>query len=168
MLLMDSVLSFPTVLLAITMVAVFGYGITQVMLAVGVIYSPVFARIVRAEALSLSGETYVVASRALGTTPLRTIVLHIIPNMVPRLLVQGSATFALAVVIEASLSFLGLGAQPPTASWGLMLKDARSYLLQAPWLAVFPGVAIGLTVFCFNYLGDVLAERFGLSRARSS
>jgi len=166
MLLMDSVLSFPTVLLAITMVAVLGYGVSQVMLAVGIIYSPVFARIVRAEALSLSAETYVIASRSLGTRGIRTVFLHIIPNMIPRLLVQGSATFALAVVIEASLSFLGLGTQPPEASWGLMLKDARTYLLQAPWLALFPGIAIGLTVFSFNYLGDILAEHFGIERTR--
>ncbi len=162
MLLMDSVLSFPTVLLAITVVAVLGYGVAQVMLAVGVIYSPVFARIVRAETLSLKEQTFVLASRALGSSLLRTVGSHILPNMLPRLLVQASATFSLAVVIESSLSFLGLGTQPPNASWGLMLKDSRSYLLQAPWLAIYPGIAIALTVFSFNFVGDVMAEKFGV------
>lgn len=162
MLVADSILSFPTVLLAITVVAVLGYGVAQVMLAVGVIFSPVFARIVRAETLALKEQTYVLASRALGSSWLRTVATHMLPNMLPRLLVQASATFALAIVIEASLSFLGLGTQPPTASWGLMLKDARSYLLQAPWLAVYPGVSIGLTVFCFNFIGDTIAERYGV------
>ncbi|WP_455382891.1 ABC transporter permease [Salinispira pacifica] len=162
MLIADSILSFPTVLLAITVVAVLGYGVAQVMLAVGVIFSPVFARIVRAETLALKEQTYVLASRALGSSLFRTVATHILPNMLPRLLVQASVTFALAIVIEASLSFLGLGTQPPNASWGLMLKDARSYLLQAPWLAIYPGIALGVTVFCFNFIGDTVAERYGL------
>jgi peptide/nickel transport system permease protein len=167
MLLMDAVLSFPTVLLAITVVSVFGYGLVQVMAAVGVIFTPVFARLVRAETLAVKREEYVEASRALGTAPLRTVTLHILPNVLPKIIVQASITFALAVVIEASLSFLGLGTQPPDPSWGLMLKNARNYLLRAPWLALYPGIAVALTVLSLNVIADVLAERFSAtSRAR--
>jgi peptide/nickel transport system permease protein len=157
MLLMDSLLSFPTVLLAITVVTVFGYGLAQVMIAIGIIYSPVFARLVRAETLAIKAEGYVESSRALGTGTLRIVGLHILPNMLPKLIVQCSITFAVSVVVEASLSYLGLGTQPPNPSWGLMLKDSRNYLLQAPWLALYPGLAVGLTVFSFNTLGDALA-----------
>ncbi len=160
MLLMDSLLSFPTVLLAITVVSFLGYGLVQVMVAVGVIYSPVFARLVRAEALSIKTEGYVEASRALGTPILKIVFKHILPNLLGKVVVQCSITFALSVVIEASLSYLGLGTQPPTPSWGLMLKDARNYLIQAPWMAVYPGLALALTVFSFNILGDSLSERF--------
>jgi peptide/nickel transport system permease protein len=159
MLLMDSLLSFPTVLLAITVVSFLGYGLVQVMCAIGVIYSPVFARLVRAETLSIKTEGYVEASRALGTPIFKIVFKHILPNLLGKVVVQCSITFALSVVIEASLSYLGLGTQPPTPSWGLMLKDARNYLIQAPWMAVYPGLALALTVFCFNILGDTLSER---------
>jgi peptide/nickel transport system permease protein len=159
MLLMDSLLSFPTVLLAITVVSFLGYGLTQVMIAVGVIYSPTFARLVRAETLALKTEGFVEASHSLGTPLIRVVIKHIIPNLLGKVVVQCSITFALTVVIEASLSYLGLGAQPPTPSWGLMLKDARDYLVQAPWMALYPGIALALTVLCFNVLGDALSER---------
>jgi ABC-type dipeptide/oligopeptide/nickel transport system permease subunit len=158
MLLMDGLLSFPTIILAITVVSVFGYGLTQVMVAVGVIFSPVFARLVRAETLAITAEGYVESAHALGTPLWRIIRLHIMPNMLPKLIVQCSIIFALAVAIEASLSFLGLGTQPPNPSWGLMLKDARNYLFQAPWLAIYPGLAIALTVLAFNLTGDALSE----------
>lgn len=158
MLLMDSILSFPTILLAIAVVTFFNYGLVQVMTAIGIIYSPVFARIVRAETLSIKAEGFVESSRALGTRPLKMVFLHYLPNMAGKIVVQCAITFALSVVVEASLSYLGLGAQPPNASWGLMLKDARNYLHIAPWLAVFPGVAIAVTVLSFNILGDTLVE----------
>lgn len=163
MLVMDAVLSFPTVLLAITVVTIFGYGLAQVMVAVGVIFTPVFARLVRAETLAVKREEYVEASRALGSPPLRTIRLHILPNVLPQIVVQASITFALAVVIEASLSFLGLGTQPPNPSWGLMLKDARNYLLRAPGLALYPGIAVALTVLSLNIIADRLSNRFSAS-----
>jgi ABC-type dipeptide/oligopeptide/nickel transport system permease subunit len=159
MLLMDSVLSFPTVLLSITVVSLFGYGLPQVMTAIGIVFAPVFARIVRAETKSLMTEGFVESSRALGTRRIKIVIRHVLPNMLPDLIVQSTVLFALAVVIEASLSFLGLGTQPPNPSWGLMLKDARSYLFQAPWLAVFPGIALAATVFSFNFIGDVFAEK---------
>jgi ABC-type dipeptide/oligopeptide/nickel transport system permease subunit len=158
MLIMDGVLSFPTVLLAITVVSVFGYGLVQVMLALGVIFSPLFARTVRAETLSIKAEAYVESSRALGSPLWKTVVLHVLPNMLPKVIVLASTTFALSVAIEASLSYLGLGTQPPEPSWGLMLKDARNYLTRAPWLAIYPGLAIALTVFSFNVIGDTLSE----------
>lgn len=159
MLVMDSLLSFPTVLLAITVVSFLGYGLTQVMVAIGVIYSPTFARMVRAETLSIKTEEYVEASRALGSPVILIVFRHIIPNLLGKVIVQSAMTFALAVVVEASLSYLGLGSQPPAASWGLMLKDARNYLLQAPWMALYPGMALAFTVLCFNVIGDSLSER---------
>lgn len=160
MLIMDSILSFPTILLAITVVSFMGYGLVQVMIALGVISSPVFARLVRAETLAIKSEGYIEASRALGTGPVKIVFRHIIPNIVSRVIVQCSLTFAQAVVVEASLSFLGVGIQPPAASWGLMLKDARNYLIQAPWMAIFPGLVLALTVLSFNLVGDSLSERF--------
>jgi len=159
MLLMDSLLSFPTILLAITVVSFLGYGLLQVMIAIGVIFSPVFARLVRAEALVIKTEGYVEASRSLGSPIIKIVFKHIIPNLLGKVVVQCSITFALTVVIEASLSYLGLGTQPPTPSWGLMLKDARNYLALAPWMAIYPGLALALTVFCFNIMGDVLSEK---------
>jgi ABC-type dipeptide/oligopeptide/nickel transport system permease subunit len=159
MLLMDSLLSFPTILLAITVVSFLGYGLLQVMIAIGVIFSPVFARLVRAEALVIKTEGYVEASRSLGSPTIKIVYKHIIPNLLGKVVVQCSITFALTVVIEASLSYLGLGTQPPTPSWGLMLKDARNYLALAPWMAIYPGLALALTVFCFNIMGDVLSEK---------
>ena len=159
MLLMDSLLSFPTILLAITVVSFLGYGLLQVMLAIGVIFSPVFARLVRAETLAIKTESYVEASRALGSPIIKTVIKHIIPNLLGKVIVQCSITFALTVVIEASLSYLGLGTQPPNPSWGLMLKDARNYLAQAPWMAIYPGMALALTVLSFNILGDTMSER---------
>ncbi len=158
MLMMDALLSFPTVLLAITVVTVLGYGLPQVMVAMGVIFAPVFARLVRAETLSIKTEGYVESSRALGTPPAKMIYLHLFPNMAGRIVVQCAVVFALSVVIESSLSYLGLGTQPPDPSWGLMLKDARNYLLHSAHLAVFPGLAIALTVLSFNMLGDAVSD----------
>ena len=159
MLLMDSLLSFPTILLAITVVSFLGYGLLQVMLAIGIIFSPVFARLVRAETLAIKTEAYVEASRSLGSPIVKTVYKHILPNLLGKVIVQCSITFALTVVIEASLSYLGLGSQPPDPSWGLMLKDARNYLVLAPWMAIYPGLALALTVLCFNILGDTLSEK---------
>jgi len=159
MLFMDSILSFPTILLAITVVSFLGYGLVQVMLALGIISSPVFARLIRAETLSIKTEGYVEAARALGTPIIKIVFKHIIPNLLGKVVVQCSITFALSIVIEASLSYLGVGTQPPVASWGLMLKDARNYLVQAPWLAIYPGLCLALTVLAFNVIGDTLSER---------
>jgi ABC-type dipeptide/oligopeptide/nickel transport system permease subunit len=160
MLFLDGILSFPTVLLAITVISLFGYGLVQVMIAIGIVFTPVFARIVRAETKSLMTEGFVESSRALGTRRVKIVIRHILPNMLPDLIIQAAILFATAIVIEASLSFLGLGVQPPAPSWGLMLKDARNYLFQAPHLAIIPGIALAATVFSLNFVGDVLAEKF--------
>ena len=165
MLVMDALLSFPTILLAITVVTFLGYGLLQVMIAIGVIFSPVFARLVRAEALSIKTEGYVESSRALGTPIGKMVILHFLPNMAGKVVVQCATIFALSVVIESSLSYLGLGTQPPNPSWGLMLKDARNYLLHSPHLAVFPGLAIAFTVLSFNVLGDSVADLLNPQRS---
>jgi peptide/nickel transport system permease protein len=157
MIVMDAVLSFPTVLLAITIVAAFGYGLGQVTVALGIVFVPVYARLVRGEVMIIREEPFVEASKALGTGPVRRVVLHFLPNMLPKLIVQSAVTFAFAVSIEAALSFLGLGTQPPNPSWGLMLKDARNYLFQSPWLALFPGLALAWMILTFNLLGDLLS-----------
>ncbi|HNP92638.1 MAG: ABC transporter permease [Spirochaetia bacterium] len=158
MLFMDSLLSFPTILLAITVVSFLGYGIVQVMLALGIISSPIFARLIRAETLAIKTEGYIEAARALGTSSFKIAFKHIIPNLLGKVAVQCSLTFGQAIVIESSLSYLGVGTQPPDASWGLMLKDARNYLIQAPWMAIYPGLCLALTVLAFNIIGDSLAE----------
>jgi peptide/nickel transport system permease protein len=157
MIVMDAVLSFPTVLLAITIVAAFGYGLGQVTVALGIVFVPVYARLVRGEVMAIREEPFVEASKALGTGAFRRVLLHFIPNMLPKLVVQSAVTFAFAVSIEAALSFLGLGTQPPNPSWGLMLKDARNYLFQSPWLAYFPGLALAWMILTFNLLGDLLS-----------
>ena len=129
------------------------------MAAIGLVYSPVFARLVRAETLAVRSEGYVESSVALGT-PLHLVVMrHILPNISGKIVVQSAATFSLAIVVEASLAYVGLGTQPPDPSWGLMLKDARAHLALAPWLAVYPGLALAATVLAVNVLGDALSER---------
>jgi peptide/nickel transport system permease protein len=160
MLIMDAILSFPTILLAITILAMFPGGVISLTVAIGVVFIPVFARLIRSETRAVITEGYYEASRALGSGILRSMSLHLLPNILPRVLVQASITFALAVVIESSLSFLGLGPPPPSPSWGIMLKDARNFLSYAPWLSLIPGAAIGLTVFGFNLLADALSEMF--------
>lgn len=157
----DAVLSFPTILLAITVVSVLEYGMLQVGLAIGVVFVPVFIRLVRAETKAIREEGYYRSSRALGSTLRRTIMLHVLPNVLPRVVVQATITFALAIVIESSLAYLGLGTQPPNPSWGLMLRDARNAMFHAPWLSVFPGLFLASTVFSLNFLGDRLAEYLG-------
>ena len=159
MLLMDGMLSFPAVLLAVTVVAMFGYGLLQVTSAIGLVFSPVLARVIRAETLVLKGEGYVESARALGTPAPVIVLRHILPNMAGKIIVQCSLFFALAVVVEAGLSYLGLGSQPPSPSWGLMLKDARNYVFRAAWLALYPGLAVAMTVLSFNILGDTLSDR---------
>ena len=161
----DSLLSFPTILLALTVVTFLGYGLSQVMLALGVLFSPVFARMVRVETLALRQEGYIEAAHVLGTGWPKLIVHHLLPNMAGKLVVQGAIVFASSVVVEASLSYLGLGIQPPNPSWGLMLKDARNHMLTAPYLAVWPGLFIAMTVLSFTVIGDWFSER--TSRRRS-
>jgi peptide/nickel transport system permease protein len=157
--LMNVILSFPTVLLAITVIAAFGNGLFQVMGALGVVFTPIFARLVRAEVRSLKTRPFVLASQLLGASLSKVVRFHLFPMLLPRLLAQAATTAALAIGIEASLSFLGLGTQPPTPSWGIMLKDARSYLLTAPWMALAPGGAMALTIASLHLLADSYSRR---------
>jgi peptide/nickel transport system permease protein len=166
MTLMDGVLAFPTILAAMTVVAVLGFGLGPVTLALAAVYSPVFARLVRVECMAIKDESYVLASRSLGYRWPWIVTMHIIPNIAGKIIVQAATVFALAISVEASLSYLGLGTQPPNASWGLMLKDARNYIALAPWLCVYPGLAVFLTVLASSLVGDGLARRLGIGPSR--
>lgn len=155
---MDVVFAFPVMLLALAIVAVLGPGLGPAMVAIAVVYTPFFARITRASVLTVRDETYVRAARSFGAGPLRIIVFHVLPNVLSPVIVQTSLSLAFAVLSEAALSFLGLGVQPPTPSWGRMLFDGRGFIGQAWWMAFFPGLAIFATVLSFNLVGDALRD----------
>jgi peptide/nickel transport system permease protein len=155
---MDVIFSFPVMLLALAIVAMLGPGIVPAMLAIAVVYMPIFARITRASVLTVREETYIRAARSIGAGNLRIMRLHVLPNIMAALIVQTSLSLAFAVLTEASLSFLGLGVQPPTPSWGRMLFDGRGFVTQAWWMAVFPGMAIFLTVLALNLVGDAMRD----------
>ena len=155
-LLVDALWSFPTLVLALAIAASLGPGLTNAMLAIGVVFTPIFARLVRGQTLSVRERDYVVAAQALGAAPGRLMLRHIWPNVTAPIIVQTSLLVASAIVVEAALSFLGLGIEPPTASWGSMLKAGYQYMQQAPWLSFAPGAAIFVTVLAFNLLGDGL------------
>jgi peptide/nickel transport system permease protein len=154
----DAMLSFPFLVLALAMAAVLGAGLDKAMIAIGIVFTPAFMRLARAQVLSEREQHYVEAARALGAGDGRIIRRHILPNIVSPVLVQASLSTAAAITAEAALSFLGLGTQPPTPSWGSMLNIAQAYLAIAPWMAVWPGLAIFLTVLALNLLGDGLRE----------
>ncbi|SDN57183.1 ABC transporter permease [Geodermatophilus sp. DSM 45219] len=155
---MDILFAFPAVLLAIAVLAVRGPGSGNTALAIGIVYVPVFARVTRASVLGVREEVYVRASRSVGASDWRLLTRHVLPNAAPPIIVQTSVSLAFAVLAEAALSFLGLGTQPPNPSWGLMLAEGRGFIDLAWWLAFFPGMAIFLTVLCFNLLGDGLRD----------
>ncbi|WP_236833441.1 ABC transporter permease [Blastococcus sp. MG754427] len=155
---MDMLFAFPAVLLAIAVLAVRGPGSGNTALAIGIVYTPIFARVTRASVLGVREEVYVRASRSVGASDWRILTRHILPNAAPPIIVQTSISLAFAVLAEAALSFLGLGTQPPNPSWGLMLAEGRGFIELAWWLAFFPGMAIFLTVLCFNLLGDGLRD----------
>lgn len=156
--LMDVLFAFPPILLAIVIAAVLGSGLTNAMIAIGVIYLPRLVRITRGPVLALRQIEFVEATRALGATHLRIVLTHILPNILGVLLVQISLNLSTAILAEAALSFLGLGAQPPIPTWGGMLNDGRLFTQIAPWLSLYPGLAISLTVLGFNLLGDGLRD----------
>ena len=156
--LMDAVYGFPAVLSALLVAAVFGPGLLISMVAVGIASVPVFARLTRASVLTLKGQEFVVAARALGAGDLTLLGRHVLPNTVSPLVVQATISFPIAILAEAALSYLGLGTQPPNPSWGSMLRDAQNFLARSPWYAVFPGGAIALAVLGFNLLGDGLRD----------
>jgi ABC-type dipeptide/oligopeptide/nickel transport system permease subunit len=155
----DIFLAFPSLLLAIGISAVMPPGLVSAMLAITLVGWAGFARLVRGLALSLKEQTYVEASRALGARPSRILYKHILPNALPLILVAGSLRVGGFILLEAALSFLGLGVQPPTPTWGSMISLNRAYNNSAPWMVIFPGLAISITVISFNILGDFLRDK---------
>jgi len=154
----DAMLAIPFLILAIALAAFLGPSLENAMIAIGVTATPVFVRISRGATMDAATNDYVEAARALGNPPWRVAVRHVLPNIVPPLMVQATLAIAGAIIAEAALSFLGLGQQPPAPSWGSMLNSAQRFLTQAPWLAVFPGAAIFLVVLSFNLVGDGLRD----------
>lgn len=150
----DALLSFPFLILAVALAAAFGPSLTNAMIAIGIASAPTFVRLTRGQALAVRAEEYVQAATASGARDARVLLMHVLPNCLAPLLVQGTLTIASAIIAESSLSFLGLGVQPPTPSWGGMLNVAKNFMNQAPWMAVWPGLAIFVTVLAFNLLGD--------------
>jgi len=154
----DAMLACPFLILAIALAAFLGPSLGNAMIAIGVTAMPIFVRLTRGQVLSVKAEDYVEAARAVGNPHWRIAFRHILPNVLPQLLVQATLTIAAAIIAEASLSFLGLGQQPPAPSWGSMLNAAQRFLSNAPWMAVWPGLTIFITVLSFNLLGDGLRD----------
>jgi ABC-type dipeptide/oligopeptide/nickel transport system permease subunit len=156
--LMDAVLSFPPLVLALALGAVLGAGLAGVLIALGVVYTPTFARLMRGQVLSVKTRDYVEAARALGASGWWIARHHVLPNAATPIVVQASLSVAFAILAEASLSFLGLGVQPPAASWGSMINAGRGYLQQAPWIVFGPGAALFVTVVGLNFVGDAIRD----------
>jgi len=154
----DSLYGFPPVITAVLITSLFGPGLVNSMIAIGLFNIPIFARLTRGNFLSIKERQFVEAARASGRSDLSIIARHILPNLSSPIIVQASTQFALAILAEAALSYLGLGVQPPHPSWGLMLKQAQSFMSLSPWPAIFPGLAIVLTVLGFNLTGDGLRD----------
>lgn len=154
----DAMLAIPFLILAIALAAFLGPNLRNAMIAIGISTAPVFMRVARAATLDVKTQDFIEAAIAVGNPPWRTALRHVVPNIVAPVLVQGTLSVATAIIAEASLSFLGLGEQPPQPSWGSMLNAAQQFLTQAPWLAIFPGLAIFLVVLGFNLMGDGLRD----------
>jgi len=154
----DAMLACPFLILAIALAAFLGPSLRNAMIAIGISATPIFIRLTRGQVLSVKVEDYVEAARAMGNPPWRIALVHILPNILPALLVQATLSIAAAIIAEAALSFLGLGQQPPAPSWGSMLNAAQRFLTSAPWMAIWPGLAIFLVVLSFNLVGDGLRD----------
>jgi peptide/nickel transport system permease protein len=157
---MDVILAFPYILLAIAVVAILGPGLQNAMVAIGIVYVPHYARVVRGVVLSVRARDYVEAARALCASDNRVMWQHVLPNALAPVIVQTTLNVGTAIIDTAGLSFLGLGTQPPTPDWGNMLSAGRSYVIDSPWIATFPGLAILITVLAFNLMGDALRDAF--------
>jgi peptide/nickel transport system permease protein len=155
---MDVFLSVPGLLLSVGIAAMRGPGVNSAVIAIAIVYTPIFARVMRGPVLAEREKEYVEAVRALGAGRTKVALRHVLPNVLSPFVVQGTVAFSQAILIEASLSYLGLSAQPPTPSWGNMLNEGRTYLETAPWISVFPGLAIMTAVLAFNLLGDGLRD----------
>jgi peptide/nickel transport system permease protein len=154
----DAMLACPFLILAIALAAFLGPSLGNAMIAIGISATPIFVRLTRGQVLSVKAEDYVEAARALGNPGWRIACAHILPNILPALMVQATLSIAAAIIAEAALSFLGLGQQPPSPSWGSMLNASQRFLTQAPWMAIWPGLAIFLVVLSLNLLGDGLRD----------
>ena len=154
----DFTFAFPALLTAIMLTATYGAGVVNAIIAIGVYNAPIFAKLTRATANGVLAREFVLAARAAGRGPLAIAFDHVLPNVAPALIVQATIQFAIAILAEAALSYLGLGAQPPQASWGRMLSDAQGWMYVAPRLAIFPGLAVALSVLGLNLLGDGLRD----------
>lgn len=155
---MDVLFAFPDILLALAIVAVLGANITNTMIAIGIVFTPVFTRTVRAATISIKENEYIQSAVAIGVRPFQIIIRHVLPNIIAPFIVQVTLALSGAILTEAALSFLGLGVQPPNPSWGSMLNESRTYMEFAPWTIIFPAAAIVITIFCFNLLGDSLRD----------
>lgn len=162
----DALLAFPFLILAVAMAAALGPSLRNAMIAIGIAVTPTFVRLTRGQVLSVKANEYVQAARAMGAGDGRIVVVHVLPNALAPILVQATVTIAQAIIAESSLSFLGLGVQPPTPSWGGMLNTAKNFLVQAPWMAIWPGASIYFTVLAFNLFGDGLRDAFDPRDAR--
>jgi peptide/nickel transport system permease protein len=154
----DVMMAFPTLLLAMTLVAILKPSMWIIIVVIGAVYWTWIARVVYGQVVALRERDFITASKALGATRVYSLVRHILPQLVPTIIVWGTLGIATNVMLEAALSFLGIGVQPPTPSWGGMIQEAQSYYRTAPWLVIFPGLAIMITVFAFNLLGDGLRD----------
>jgi peptide/nickel transport system permease protein len=154
----DAMLACPFLILAIALAAFLGPSLGNAMIAIGISATPIFIRLTRGQVMGVKVEDYVEAARAVGNPPWRIVVVHILPNVMPALLVQATLSIAAAIIAEAALSFLGLGQQPPAPSWGSMLNSAQRFLTSAPWMALWPGLGIFLVVLSFNLVGDGLRD----------
>ena len=155
---LEILMAFPAILLAITVVAIFGTGVGVLILAIGVVYIPIIARVTRASTLATRGELFVDAARARGASRRRIVLRHVLPNSVGPVIVQASVLLGIAILLEAALSFIGLGVRPPTPSLGLMLSDGRDFMANSAWIVAAPGVAIMILVLAFNLIGDGLHD----------
>ena len=154
----DVMMAFPYLLLAMLTIAILGPGLINAMIAIGIVYSPQYARILRSSVLSIKETDYITSARAIGSSDTRIMFQHILLNAMAPLVVQATLTAGAAIIEAAGLGFLGLGAQPPTPEWGAMLSGGRDFMLSAPWIATFPGLSIAITVLGFNLMGDALND----------
>jgi len=154
----DIFMSFPIVIFGLLILALMGPGLIQIIIAIGIALTPRIARLARGSTLALKEMVYIEAAKAVGQNDTKIIILHVLPNIFGEILVMGTLWIATAIIVEASLSFIGLGVRPPTPSWGSMIRDGLDQLTNAPWLSLFPGLAIFLTVFSFNLIADGLRD----------
>jgi peptide/nickel transport system permease protein len=154
----DIFMSFPIVILGLLVLAVMGPGLIKIVIAIGVALTPRIARLARGSTLSIKGKEYIEAARAVGQKEGKIMMIHVLPNIFGDILVMGTLWVATAIIVEASLSFIGLGVRPPTPSWGAMIRDGLDQLTNAPWLSIFPGLAIFVSVFSFNLIADGLRD----------